>query len=64
MLSTQDPNGAAGAGDANVAYAWDYGLDGDAASHARVEKVTLPGEGKNGSELFYMLLCPIVSGPL
>ena len=41
--STQDPNGAAGGGDPNVAYTWGYGLTGDAAKYARLEKITLPG---------------------
>jgi len=41
--STQDPNGAAGSGDPNVSYTWGYGLTGDAAKYARLEKITLPG---------------------
>ena len=32
-----------------VAYTWGYGLTGDAAGHARLEKVTLPG----GREIYY-----------
>ena len=35
--------------DPNVAYAWGYGLSGSAASHARLEKITLPG----GREIYY-----------
>jgi YD repeat-containing protein len=47
--SIQDPNGPAGDTDPNVAYTWGYGLSGDVASHARLEKVTLPG----GREIYY-----------
>jgi len=35
--------------DPNVAYTWGYGLSGDAASYARLEKVTLPG----GRQVYY-----------
>jgi len=35
--------------DPNVAYTWGYGLSGSAASHARLEKVTLPG----GRQVYY-----------
>ena len=38
------PNGPAAVGtDSNVACARSYGLSGSAASHSRLEKVTLPG---------------------
>jgi hypothetical protein len=30
--------------DPNVAYTWGYGLSGSAATHVRLEKITLPGE--------------------
>jgi hypothetical protein len=36
-------DGPAADTDPNVAYTWGYGLSGDAATHARVEKATLPG---------------------
>ena len=42
-------NGPAGDTDPNVAYTWGYGLSGDAASHARLEKVTLP----SGRQVYY-----------
>jgi len=32
-----------------VSYTWGYGLDGSAATHARLEKVTLPG----GRQIYY-----------
>ena len=42
-------DGPAGDTDPNVAYTWGYGLSGDAASYARLEKVTLPG----GRQVYY-----------
>jgi len=36
-------DGPAADTDPNVSYTWDYGLSGDAASYARLEKITLPG---------------------
>jgi hypothetical protein len=41
-------DGPAGDTDPNVAYTWGYG-PGSAASHARLEKVTLPG----GRQVYY-----------
>ena len=42
-------DGPAGDTDPNVAYTWGYGLTGDAATHALLEKVTLPG----GRQVYY-----------
>jgi hypothetical protein len=42
-------DGPAADTDPNVSYTWGYGLSGDAATHARLEKVTLPG----GREIYY-----------
>jgi len=42
-------DGPAGDTDPNVAYTWGYGLSGSAASHARLEKITLPG----GRQVYY-----------
>ena len=36
-------DGPAGDTDPAVAYTWGYGLSGDAARYARLEKITLPG---------------------
>ena len=41
--------GQGGPTDPNVAYMWGYGLTGDAAKYARLEKITLPG----GREIYY-----------
>jgi hypothetical protein len=42
-------DGAAGDTDPAVAYTWDYGLTGDAARYARLEKITLSG----GRQVYY-----------
>jgi hypothetical protein len=42
-------NGPAGSTDPNVSYTYGYGWTGSAATHARLEKVTLPG----GREIYY-----------
>jgi len=42
-------DGPAADTDPNVAYTWGYGLSGDAATHARLEKITLPG----GRQVYY-----------
>jgi hypothetical protein len=42
-------DGPAGDTDPNVSYTWGYGLSGSAATHTRLEKVTLPG----GRQVYY-----------
>ena len=42
-------DGPAADTDPNVSYKWGYGLSGSAVSHARLEKVTLPG----GRQVYY-----------
>ena len=41
-------DGPAGDTDPNVSYTYDYGLSGDAATYARLEKITLPA-GRPGT---------------
>ncbi|MGB2819747.1 MAG: RHS repeat-associated core domain-containing protein, partial [Phycisphaerae bacterium] len=51
--SIQDHASTAGSGDPHVQYEYDYGLSGNAASHARLKKVTYPGGGSGGRAVQY-----------